>query len=190
MIDPYNITDYNRNKYEDEEFILFCVCVAGKTAKQISSALEDFLKPCKDKNISPFGLIREYNKKDILLLKIKASRLGKHNLLLKAFSQLSESNYNLKKCSIEDLEKICGIGPKSARFFILHSRPSQNIAVLDVHILSHLRENGYPKMPKQTPQSSRMYMEIEKIFISEARKNRMSVADYDLMIWKSRARSI
>jgi hypothetical protein len=43
LIDPYKITNYKRSKNELEEFLLFCIVVAGKTAYIQSQKLDEFL---------------------------------------------------------------------------------------------------------------------------------------------------
>ena len=43
MINPYQITNYDRSSSELEEFLLFCIVVAGKTAYIQAQKLEDFL---------------------------------------------------------------------------------------------------------------------------------------------------
>jgi thermostable 8-oxoguanine DNA glycosylase len=53
--------------------------------------------------------------------------------------------------------------------------------VLDVHILKYLRSQGF-EAPKQTP-SGKKYLELEKNFLELAKKNNMTPADFDLMLW-------
>ena len=84
---------------------------------------------------------------------------------------------------MEDLEAIPGIGPKTSRFFLLHTRPNQEIAVLDTWILKYLKNAGY-NAPKATP-SGKKYLELEKNFLFEARKNNMKPADFDIYIWRN-----
>lgn len=175
MIDPTKITNYNRNKEELEEFLLFCLLVAGKTASIQAKKLELFLS-----GRAPFKLLRKYRWDGVLLDKIKIAKLGQYNRLIKAFSQVVE--LDVFTCSIADLEQIPGIGPKTARFYILHSRPNQDIAVLDTHILKWLRDELGLKTPKSTP-SSKKYLELEKEFISYCKKNKRNPADLDLEIW-------
>jgi len=43
MIDPYNITKYNRTDWELEEFALFCILVTGKRADYIAKQLYKML---------------------------------------------------------------------------------------------------------------------------------------------------
>ena len=71
---------------------------------------------------------------------------------------------------------------KTSRCFIIHSRKDANYAGLDVHILHFLKDMGY-NVPGQTP-LRKQYLEIEKIFLDIVRKSEMSVAEYDLMIWR------
>jgi thermostable 8-oxoguanine DNA glycosylase len=66
---------------------------------------------------------------------------------------------------------------------VLHSRPDQQIAVLDTHILKWLREQGY-NVPKATPPKAR-YTIIEKDFLTECDKAGKTPAELDLEIWKS-----
>lgn len=43
MVDPFDITKYNRTQAELEELLLFCISVAGKNARVTSHNLERFL---------------------------------------------------------------------------------------------------------------------------------------------------
>jgi thermostable 8-oxoguanine DNA glycosylase len=186
MVDPWNITNYGRTSSELEELILFCVAVAGKTAGVIAQALDEFL--VSHAGTTPFDKIRRLASRGRLLPAIRNSRLGKHMRLTKAFAELARSNINLKACSCKDLEAIYGIGPKTARFFILHTRPDQQLAALDTHILRYMRELGYPNMPRSTPTGQR-YLQIEQDFIKLARRRRRDIAEFDLWIWRQYARA-
>jgi len=62
--------------------------------------------------------------------------------------EIVKSNLDLATCSVSDLEKIRGIGPKTARMFVLCARPNQKLAVLDTHILSFMREELGINTPK------------------------------------------
>ena len=44
MIDPTNITDYNRSIYSLQEVLLFWICAAGKNAISAARGLEKFLE--------------------------------------------------------------------------------------------------------------------------------------------------
>ncbi len=195
MIDPWKITDYNRNQYQLEEYLIFCVAVAGKTAHQIMNALETFLQKGFKKygHCTPFELIKKMIKRKKLMFYIKSSSLGQHRKLERAFGQLVDSGMDLDTCSVEDLESIHGIGPKTSRFFIVHSRKNTTHAILDTHILKFMREKLKIDTPKNTP-SYNKYKELEKFFLDYVRdynvKNHTSktIAEMDLDIWTRYAR--
>jgi thermostable 8-oxoguanine DNA glycosylase len=114
---------------------------------------------------------------------LKRHKLGQYNRIEKAFRGILQFEGRLDTVTLEELESVDGIGPKTARFFLLHSRPNQKIAVLDTHILKFLSEKGY-NVPKATP-SKKKYGQIEKDFLTECEKAGKDVAEMDLEIWKS-----
>ena len=193
MVDPWNVTNYNRTDEELEEFLLFCIAVAGKTAKQISSALENFIFCGKieyGSSFSPFQIIRQKYKDNTLLDAVKESKLGKHSLLTESFGILAFANLNLKTCSIQELEAIPGIGPKTSRFFLVHSRKDANYAILDTHILRYMREKLSISTPKNTP-TKKKYQELERRFLDFVKQHpsKKSIAELDLKIWSLYART-
>lgn len=185
MIDPTKITNYNLNQYELEEHIIFWICVAGKTAKYIVTALENLLLEIDSKPFKPFEAIRNYPH-DLSNL-LKKHGIGCYNGKAKGISFIANSNINLKTCSVEDLEKVPWIGPKTARCFIVHSRENAQYACLDTHILRYLREIGFDT-PKGTP-TGKKYKELEEIFLSLTKKAGMTPAQFDLFIWNKYSKS-
>jgi thermostable 8-oxoguanine DNA glycosylase len=181
MITPTSITNYNRTQAELEEFLLFAILVAGKTAKTQAEKLEKFLLECNE----PFEWIEKLDKNKILMLVMKNHKLGQYKRLEKAFRGILQFKGRLDTVTLEELESVEGIGPKTARFFLLHSRPNQKVAALDTHILKFMSEKGY-KVPKSTP-SKKKYGQIEKDFLTECEKAGKDVAEMDLEIWKSYA---
>jgi thermostable 8-oxoguanine DNA glycosylase len=106
-----------------------------------------------------------------------------HTGLKQAFEQsVNAEPQDLLQLQI--LEAITGVGPKTARFFILHTRPNQTMAVLDTHILKYLRDKGHTTQ-KVTPPAGKKYDELEQIVIAEAKASGMSQPDFDLHIWKT-----
>jgi thermostable 8-oxoguanine DNA glycosylase len=185
MIDPVNITKFKNTKEELEEVLLFWVLAAGKNALTASRCLEKLLQSIHNnlniKLYNPFECIRKINKSELPNV-LKYNGIGCYNNKAKTFYELANSGLDLHECSAEDLENIYGIGMKTSRCFIIHSRRNASYAGLDVHILSFLRDNGY-NVPQQTP-TRKSYLEIEKIFLDLVKKSGMSVAEYDLMIWR------
>ena len=183
MIDPTKITNYNRTEAELEEFLMFAILVAGKTAKTQAQKLENFLRPYTRVGTTPFEGLQHLIDIGALVTQMRFGRLGQYTRIAEAFRGILQFKGKLKTVSVEELESIKGIGSKTARFFILHSRKDARHAVLDVHILKWLREQGY-SAPKQTP-TKKKYAVLEAIFLTEAWKHEMTPADLDLMIWKS-----
>lgn len=183
LVDPANVINFNRTDSELELWWLFSGVVAGKTASTQSRLLNEFLldlEPGGDID-TPFTRIARAEAQGVLKDKLIKSRLGQFNRLYKQFVQ--SLTLDLRTCTVEDLEKIHGCGPKTARMFIMMSRPNQRMAALDTHVLKHLRANGLTA-PEITPQSKREYRRLEEEFLKLADASGMSVADYDLTVWK------
>ena len=81
MINPYDITNYNRTRAELEEFLLFTIVVAGKTAYIQANKLEQFLVKIKNDfnlNLSPFELLKYLHGTDNLNDYVLISKLGQY----------------------------------------------------------------------------------------------------------------
>lgn len=190
MIDPVNMTRYGLSEQELEEVILFCCAVAGKNALTTAKALDKFLIGLRADNAldfdgSPFDLILgdlySNNTQEFLAQRLKSCGMGCYNHRARTFLALAHSNLDLKTCSIEELEQIPGIGPKTARYFLLHTRENVRVSVLDTHILRFMSDLGY-QVPRSTPTGKR-YLEIEQWFLNEADLSDKSLAQFDLDIW-------
>ena len=186
MIDPTTITDYNLTTAELEERLLFWVCAAGKNGATAARCLEKFLSMITYNNATPFEAIRNASFCFNSFPKImKAAGIGCYTHKSRTFIELALSGINLKTCTVDDLEKIYGIGMKTSRCFILHSRKNAQHAGLDTHLLKHLRVKGVDNVPKQTPSSKKQYKRLEHEVLKLAKGAKMRPADYDLMVWKS-----
>jgi hypothetical protein len=184
-VDPAEVIRFDRNDEELQTFWLFCGCVAGKTAATQARLLAGFLQSLDTAGDStPFQLIRRTAYRGELLDAIKASRLGQYNRLCRFM--IESLNLDLRTCTVEDLEAIPGCGPKTARMFLMFSRPDQRFAALDTHVLKHLRANGIDA-PKTTPPAGKTYARLEQEFLKLADASGMSIADYDLAVWKTYA---
>ena len=179
MIDPDSITNYAYTKPKLEAFWLFCLVVAGKTARTQARLLEAFLDGLEGGG-TPFDRLTWAVIKDDLETHLRASKLGQYNRLSRAFRE--SLSLDLRTCTLEQLETIHGVGPKTARLFLMHSRPGMRYAAIDTHILKLLREHGYDA-PKATP-TGKKYQELEEAFLVLADKSGMTPADFDLTVWK------
>ena len=188
MINPTTITNYNRTEAELEEFLMFAILVAGKNSQQQAVKLDKFLSTAKEFGLpsttTPFEYLEYLSRGKFLSSVMVNCKLGQYNRLEVAFEGILKFKNNLKNVTIEQLEGIKGIGSKTARFFVLHSRTNVECAVLDTHILKWLAKATGIGMPKQTP-SKKKYGTIEQLFLTEARIRGISPADLDLQIWTS-----
>ncbi len=195
MIDPNNVTNPARTAAELEEFLLFCVVVAGKNADQQAAKLERFLGGRK-----PFAFVRASDRDGTLDGRLRDVRLGKYSLLGRSFRDLSRSGADLGTCGWEDLTRFPGIGIKTAKFFVLHSRPSEMHGVLDTHVLGWMRDHweaAGPRpaaVPRHSPQDPASYRFWETVYFGmvTARHHRgangaaVDWARFDLDLWKER----
>lgn len=185
MINPAEVTNYNRIQSELEEFILFCINVAGKKSAIEAPKLEVFIERAKDitKESTPFNCIRKL---------IKLGRLNEimHWAKLSPYAQRYNSYVavakikDLQTVTLNRLLQVPGIGLKTARFFLSHSREDFDEPMLDTHILRFLRDQGYSDAPKSTPTNENTYHYFANIFKNIARQLGKSVTDLDLEIWK------
>jgi thermostable 8-oxoguanine DNA glycosylase len=186
MIQPHAITNFSRTEHELQEFLLFCVCVAGKSSEQQARKLEIFLAGhCGIGGMLPFAMIRMYGYTGTFC-NLELTKMGQYKRITKAFCAIAEANLDLKTCTVEDLEKIPGVGLKTSRFFLTHSRPNQCYAILDTHILTHMRNDLAIPTPKTTPTNPKKYYDLESKLLEVVRASGKSYADYDLEVWSKR----
>lgn len=186
MIDPRDVTKFDRTDAELEEWWLFCCIVAGKTADIQARKLDQMLHAMV--GTTPFDKLRCAIFENKLRPYMEMFGIGQYARLEACFAQ-SAWGLDLRHDPVEKFEAIHGVGPKTARFFLLHSRADQRLSALDTHILAHLAQNGV-EAPKVTPGNPKVYRRLEEAFLGLADAAGMSPADYDLMIWTERAREI
>lgn len=183
LIDPSDIRNFERNESELQLFWLFCIIAAGKVARVQAKKLNEFLSPAAKNNFTPFEYLK--NIPDITE-PLKKHRLGQYDRISKAFTQ--SLDLDLSTCTIDDLEAIHGVGPKTSRFFMLYTRPEQKFAVIDTHVLKWFRDELGMKVPKMTP-SGGQYAKLEKVFLNYCIKHGINPEVLDLRIWNSYSRS-
>ena len=184
-INPKKITDFNRSQADLELFAVFAVCVAGKKAQQTADKVNEHFRDVQTptKQLTPFETIKSLIGANIFGGYLQHARFGQYKRIYRALRDLAESSIDFKTCTVEDLEAIHGIGPKTSRFIIMHSRPNQRLATLDTHILRWMRDQGI-ETPKATPQSKKLYKELEDKFLTLCDKCAILPSQLDLKIWK------
>lgn len=182
MINPEKISNFNLTVPELEENILFWVCAAGKNGVTAAKCLDKLLTQlrCEYGGLTPFSSIN-YTKSGNLAFHMKEAGIGCYNNKAVTFQQLASSAIDLQTCTVYDLMSIKGIGPKTARAFLVHTREAQKFAVIDTHVLKFLRHQGIIA-PKSTP-SGKKYNELEKVFLNICDLRGLEAADLDLAIW-------
>lgn len=177
MIDPFAITKFDRTERELQAFWLFCIMVAGKNSVQTATKLQKMVANMPE-GIEPFDYFANHDIHNFLV----AHRVGQYGRISQAIKE--SCNLNLQTANLEELMNIFGIGPKTARFFLLHSRKNVKVAVLDTHILKWMKNYGVANVPDATP-SEKRYAELEKVFldICNVMFHGRSIAEVDLAIW-------
>ena len=195
-VDPYNITNYDRTKDELECFLLFCIVVAGKTAYIQARKLDEFLTSINKRlmmpeHVNPFQSLKSAEQHGILMQEILKAKLGQYKKIYNGFKYITEHEYDLTRMTPDLLERIPGVGMKTSRFFLLHSDKNYKdiIAILDTHILKFIKENIDDRAPKSTPSIRVTYKYWEDLFLYWCQCNNKNVADFDLEVWKSYART-
>ncbi len=210
MIDPFNITNHNRSEHELQEFLLYSFLVSGKSASVICKKLDKFLIDLPmEYNTSvqswdlaslPLSrimvLMKWYDTKTII------DRLGHHGLgrqsnTYKFFEEVmslwvrhpNTQPTAVSQWTFEEIQNLYGVGPKTARFFWLHSHAQATVAPIDTHAVKHLKEAGLlpEHTPTVTPSSIPVYRKMERMYIDLADQSGKTLADYDLQVWSKYA---
>jgi len=181
MINPLKITNYRQTEAGLQESILFWILAAGKNGLTAANCLESLLNSWRKK--TPFKTIVHINNSTNLAEEMKRHGIGCYNHKSKSFLDLISKNLDLKTCSVDELESVRGIGPKTARCFLIHSRKNQRYAGIDTHLLKFMRDMNY-ETPKSTP-SGKKYKELEGFFLRLCDQVSMKPADLDLLVWNA-----
>ena len=191
MIDPSKVTNFNRTPEELEEFLLFAIVVAGKNSYQQAEKLDAFLR--YRSKVTPFYYIRSldnhpYGENTTQML--RQVKMGQYQRISSAFRGVANffqyhsddvCSHPLATVPVRILESVKGIGMKTSRFFVMHTRQVYDYACLDTHILRWLGNKGH-NVPKTTP-TGQKYLELEKVFLDYAKDMDMLPAALDLQIW-------
>ena len=191
QVDSFNIPK-RMSRGQLEWWILFGICVAGKSAKQTQQKLEAFLDAgvgshwegdCVD---SPFCRVKFFIRYKQLGWRLRRFRMGQYKRINKAFR--AAVNLDLDNLTLESLESVPGLGMKTSRMTILYYEPNAEVVPLDTHVLKWLKAQGYDA-PKSTPGSRKKYLELEQSFVAEAKRRGMTVRELDTQVWKSYAKA-
>ena len=182
LVDPNNITKFDCTDHELQLVLLFWICAAGKKASTAARNLDRMLSYGSDRfgMDEPFKIIRRFGAE--LAESMRIHGIGCYNNKSRSMLDLADKDFDLKKCSVSDLESVHCIGPKTARCFLIHSRKDARFAGLDTHALKYMREQGFD-VPKSTP-SGKKYLDLEAKFLEMADRSGKTPAEFDLDIWR------
>jgi hypothetical protein len=124
MVDPDRLTNYSRTDAQLQELWLFSIAVAGKPAFRIARQVSRFVAAL-DRTKLPFDGLKKVLAEEgygSLYHRVLDAKFGQHTRIAKAFSQ--SINLNLRTATLDELMVVHGVGPKTARMFLLHSRRS------------------------------------------------------------------
>jgi thermostable 8-oxoguanine DNA glycosylase len=181
LVDPSDITKFDSSEDELQLALLFWICAAGKKASTAARNLDRLLSHGREKlgSEEPFEIVRRFG--NDLSDELKSHGIGCYNNKSKSMLDLAARGLDLKTCSVSDLELVRGIGPKTARCFLLHTRRGVRFAGLDTHLLKFMRTLGY-NAPKTTP-IGKSYLRLEDEFLKLVDMSGMSVSKVDLLVW-------
>ena len=164
-------------------WLLFGVLVANKSAEQTTEKLIKFLSV--NMSGTPFEKLRYMVSTGVLRVHLEMVRTGQYTRIEKAFKAIdrwSESYSDPRTWTLQGLEGIPGIGPKTARWFYMLVHPDAKVAALDTHVLKFLRDQG-EQVPKGTPATGPKYQALEAKFITWAEKLGVKPSALDFMAW-------
>jgi thermostable 8-oxoguanine DNA glycosylase len=179
-----NPANFERDDATLEEWLLLCIFVAGKSSKVQAEKLKQFYEVLGNPEFI-ISKLRELSLEEIRG-KLSEIKSGQYDHLSQCLFELSRANLDLRKCSVDDLEKIHRIGMKTSRFFLVYSRFNCNYAILDTHILKWL--STYAIVPKSTP-GKKQYLILEKLFLEKCKELNLNPYELDITIWKEKQKS-
>jgi thermostable 8-oxoguanine DNA glycosylase len=185
-VDPVNIPEA-MDELDREYWLLFSICVANKSAEQTDKKMRLFMAlSCK---VSPFDKVRDLIAQGVLDKALHIIKFGQYRRIEKAFRAVVDLDLKTLEAAQPDeaadmLMKIPGIGPKTARMYLMYAFPAHADlwAPLDTHVLKFLRSQGYDA-PKSTPPRGILYDTLERAFRREAEKRGMTMRELDTAVW-------
>jgi thermostable 8-oxoguanine DNA glycosylase len=170
-INPMDVTNYERGERDLKLFAIYCVLSAQKDADRCARIA---------------ATVDHYSKEECPLRwaarHARRLRTGQYGRVERAL--LGLASLDLATASLDELLSVHGVGPKIARFFLLHSRQGAEYAVLDCHVLRWMREREGVDAPVVTPKGAK-YRRVEARFQAIARERfpGWTLARVDLYIW-------
>lgn len=179
-INPLKVTDFDRTQHALDYFWAYAVICAGKKSEVASKKTVELFET-KPPHVRPLVWLSDGRR---LLRLLEANKVGQYNRLSRCFKE--SVNVDLRTATVDELDDVHGIGGKTARFFVVHSRRDAECSPLDTWILKWIKLHGVRKVPKDTPTSKNQYERLERSSIRLMRKffPDLAMAEADLLVWK------
>ena len=188
MIIPTKITDYSQNR-DLLEFAIFAACVAGKNSDQIANKVNALWMDSGFRTTLTIQFMQPPNSETAYLLYLRILRgylerykMGQYARLSRVVYLLNQHSLILKTMLWNQLVNLKGIGPKTAAFFLLHSRPHFDIPVIDVHIVKYMASKG---ITIKVTSDIQKYLEYAALVKAAFEKDFpiLTLAQADLHVW-------
>jgi len=173
-----------KGRANKERWVLFGICVANKPANKTAEKLDGFLDWYRFSNETPFQIVAHNIDCSGFMATLRLFKFGQYTRIERAFREVTKLDVE-KDLSVERLESIPGIGPKTARMLMLYIDPDLKVVPLDTHVLKYLRLMNVSGVPKSTPPKGKTYKRLEDIFIAEAVAQGKSVRQLDTEVWQA-----
>ncbi len=169
MMRPYDeMCRATGEAWADDAFFIFALLVAGRGARGMVPKLEALLAhrtrwPTPRELERPGRMVRRWWKAGLIDGMLRGVGTGQYGRIGGALGWWAATGLDVASggLTVEELERVPGVGPKSSRFFMLYRRPRVRVAVLDRHILHFLRDCGVRGVPVGTPGKGATYDRLE-----------------------------
>lgn len=167
--------------------LLFCLCTPQSKAHVCRAAINKLrvnglLRATDGKDVSRHLIgVRFPNKK----AKYIASAQEAFPLIYQKIVEMRGQPLKLREWLVANVK---GYGYKEASHFLRNIGLGDELAILDVHILRQLAENGIIKgEEKKEGLSAQQYLSAEKKFVELAQRLKLKPAELDIAIWLARS---
>lgn len=136
-----------------------------------------------DGNASEDSIYIHLSKEFIINNRIRKYRFARQKSFRLASALLQLKNVALPSGDVDARDLLCsfpGLGPKTASWVIRNYRDSNEVAILDIHIL---RAGDYIKLFRSSEFSARNYRVFEKKFLDFCSKIEVPAGQLDALIW-------
>jgi len=177
------------NKWQSRDDVLFellfCLCTPQSKAPVCRAAISKL----REKGLLNSGSNISEHLTGVRFPNNKAGYIKEAQAKFPAlYSKIQELNTKPLELREWLVNNIKGYGYKEASHFLRNIGLGEELAILDVHILRELEENGIIKGEgKKGGLSPRQYLEIEKKFVETAQKLGLKPAELDIAIWLARS---